>query len=119
VDLDGRRVVLSDGGAIPYDSLVVATGARHSYFGHDAWQPFAPGLKTIEDATEIRRRILIAFEAAEREADPTRRSEWMTFVVVGGGPPGHQGYRSLVPPRSVRADREVLDADQSPIRVPV
>ncbi|MGH3075617.1 MAG: NAD(P)/FAD-dependent oxidoreductase, partial [Gaiellales bacterium] len=88
VDLTGRHVLLSDGGAVAYDTLVVATGARHSYFGHEAWQPFAPGLKTIEDAIEIRRRILIAFEAAEREADPIRRSEWMTFVVVGGGPTG-------------------------------
>ena len=66
----------------------MATGARHAYFGHDEWAPLAPGLKTIEDATEIRRRILLAFEAAEREADPERRREWMTFVVVGGGPTG-------------------------------
>ena len=78
----------TDGLNLPYDTLIVATGARHSYFGHDEWAPFAPGLKTIDDATEIRRRILIAFEAAEREADPTRRREWMTFVVVGGGPTG-------------------------------
>ena len=83
-----RRIVLSDGGAIAYDTLVVATGARFSYFGHDDWAPFAPGLKSVDDALEIRRRILIAFEAAEREADPMRRAEWMTFVVVGGGPTG-------------------------------
>ena len=70
LDPEAREVVLSDGGPIPYDTLIVATGARHSYFGHDEWAPFAPGLKTIDDATEIRRRILIAFEAAEREADP-------------------------------------------------
>jgi NADH dehydrogenase len=83
-----REVQLSDGGPIPYDTLVVATGARHSYFGHDEWARFAPGLKSIDDATEIRRRILIAFEAAEREHVPERRREWMTFVVVGGGPTG-------------------------------
>ena len=83
-----RQVILSDGGTVGYDSLIVATGARHSYFGHEPWQPFAPGLKTIEDAIEIRRRILIAFEAAEREGDPARQLEWMTFVVVGGGPTG-------------------------------
>jgi NADH dehydrogenase len=88
LDVEGRRVLMSDGGPIAYDTLVVATGARHSYFGNDAWARFAPGLKSIDDATEIRRRILIAFEAAEREAVPERRREWMTFVVVGGGPTG-------------------------------
>jgi NADH dehydrogenase len=88
VDVDARRIVLSDGGPIDYDTLIVATGAQFSYFGHDDWARFAPGLKSIDDATDIRRRILIAFEAAEREADPERRAEWMTFVVVGGGPTG-------------------------------
>jgi len=81
-------VLLSDGGPIVYDTLVVATGARHSYFGHDDWAACAPGLKSIDDATAIRRQILIAFEAAEREHDPDRRRQWMTFVVVGGGPTG-------------------------------
>jgi NADH:ubiquinone reductase (H+-translocating) len=88
VDLDGRRVLLSDGGPIAYDTLIVATGASHAYFGHDEWAPVAPGLKTVEDATEIRRRILIAFEAAEREANPAVREAWMTFVIVGAGPTG-------------------------------
>jgi NADH:ubiquinone reductase (H+-translocating) len=88
VDTDRREVQLSDGGPIGYDTLVVATGARHSYFGHDEWARFAQGLKSIDDATEVRRRILIAFEAAEREHVPERRKEWMTFVVVGGGPTG-------------------------------
>ena len=90
VALDPVRgeVGLSDGGPIGYDSLIVATGVRHSYFGHEEWARDAPGLKSIDDATEIRRRILIAFEAAERESDPDRRAEWMTFVVVGGGPTG-------------------------------
>jgi NADH dehydrogenase len=88
LDPERRQVTMSDGGPIAYDTLIVATGVRHSYFGHDEWAPHAPGLKSIDDATEIRRRILIAFEAAEREADPVRRSEWMTFVVVGGGPTG-------------------------------
>jgi len=83
-----REVMLSDGGSVPYDSLIVATGAHFSYFGNEAWAPHAPGLKTIDDATEIRRRIFIAFEAAEREANPERRREWMTFVIVGGGPTG-------------------------------
>ena len=83
-----REVALSDGGPIGYDTLVVATGSRHSYFGHDEWARFAGGLKSIDDATRVRREILIAFEAAEREHVAERRHEWMTFVVVGGGPTG-------------------------------
>ena len=88
LDPERHEVLMSDGGPIGYDTLVVATGARHGYFGHDEWARFAPGLKSIDDATDIRRRILIAFEAAEREHVPERRREWMTFVVVGGGPTG-------------------------------
>src|SRR5919198_5557094 len=88
VDLAARRVVLERGGELGYDYLVLATGVTHSYFGHAAWEPLAPGLKTLEDALEIRRRILFAFEAAEREPDPERRRAWLTFVVVGGGPTG-------------------------------
>jgi NADH dehydrogenase len=87
VDVPGRRVVLSDG-SVPYDTLVVAAGARHHYFGHPEWEKLAPGLKTVEDATDMRRRILLAFEAAEREADPLRQQAWLTFVVVGAGPTG-------------------------------
>ncbi|HEV8095986.1 MAG TPA: NAD(P)/FAD-dependent oxidoreductase [Burkholderiales bacterium] len=83
-----RSVLLEDGAEIPYDQLIVATGATHSYFGNDAWAPFAPGLKTLEDAFEIRRRILFAYEHAEREADPVRRAAWLTFVVIGGGATG-------------------------------
>ncbi len=88
IDPEGRQVLMSDGGPLPYDTLVVATGARHSYFGNDDWAAHAPGLKSVDDATDIRRRILIAFEAAEREQNAERRQEWMTFVVVGGGPTG-------------------------------
>jgi NADH dehydrogenase len=95
LDPAAREVRLSDGGPIPYDSLVVATGAHHSYFGHEDWARFAPGLKSIDDATEIRRRILIAFEAAEREHNADLRREWMTFVVVGGGPTGVELAGSL------------------------
>ena len=69
-----RAVLLEDGGTIGYDTLVLATGARHAYFGHDEWEPYAPGLKTLEDATSIRRRILLSFERAERETDPERRA---------------------------------------------
>ena len=88
IDPDRREVILADGGPIAYDTLVVATGAHHTYFDHPEWAAIAPGLKTVEDATEIRRRILIAFEAAEREAVPAIRASWLMFVVVGGGPTG-------------------------------
>ncbi|NGN39735.1 NAD(P)/FAD-dependent oxidoreductase [Mesorhizobium sp. CGMCC 1.15528] len=88
VDPAGKRVLMEDGEAIPYDTLVLATGARHAYFGHDEWEPYAPGLKTLEDATTIRRRILMAFEKAERETDPERRRARLTFVIIGGGPTG-------------------------------
>ncbi len=87
VETDARRVVLLDG-AVGYDFLIVATGVTHSYFGHDEWSRYAPGLKTIEDALEMRRRILLAFEAAERETDRERQRAWLTLVVVGGGPTG-------------------------------
>jgi NADH dehydrogenase len=87
IDLAQRQVRLSDG-EIGYDTLIVATGARHHYFGHPEWESAAPGLKTIEDATEIRRRVLLAYEMAEREADPALRRALLTFVVVGAGPTG-------------------------------
>ena len=88
VDKDARQVRLDDGSTLPYDTLVLATGARHAYFGHDDWEPYAPGLKTLEDATTIRRRILIAFEKAEREQDERRRAALLTFVIIGAGPTG-------------------------------
>jgi NADH dehydrogenase len=86
--VDRKQVILEDGAPIAYDYLVVATGTTHSYFGHDDWAPFAPGLKTLADAIEIRRRVLLAFERAERETDPVRRAAWLTFVVIGGGATG-------------------------------
>jgi NADH dehydrogenase len=88
-DLDpARRHVLLTDGVVPYDTLIVALGSSHHYFGKDEWADLAPGLKTIEDALEMRRRILSAFEAAERERDPARAASLLTFVVVGGGPTG-------------------------------
>lgn len=87
LDLDKKEVVLADE-RVPYDSLLVATGARHHYFGHPEWEKVAPGLKTVEDATTIRRRVLSAFEEAEREDDPARVQALLTFAVVGGGPTG-------------------------------
>lgn len=88
VDAGRRKVLLEDGAEIAYDTLVLATGARHAYFGHDEWEPFAPGLKTLEDATTIRRRILLAFERAERETDPAKKAALLTFVIIGAGPTG-------------------------------
>jgi NADH dehydrogenase len=88
VDLRDRRLLLADGGELAYDHLIVAAGSTHSYFGNDAWAASAPGLKTLEDALRIRRRVLLAFEAAERENDPARRRDWLNLVVIGGGPTG-------------------------------
>jgi NADH:quinone reductase (non-electrogenic) len=88
IDAANKKVLLEDGTELGYDYLVVATGSMHSYFGNDAWAPYAPGLKTLEDALEIRRRILVAFERAERESDPAKRAPWLTFVVIGAGATG-------------------------------
>jgi len=88
VDLAARKVILENGEALAYDRLILATGARDSYFGHDDWARPAPGLKTLEDAFDIRRRVLLAFEHAERESDPAKRAAWLTFVVIGAGATG-------------------------------
>jgi NADH dehydrogenase len=87
IDVARRRVTIDDG-SLDYDYLIVATGATHSYFGRDDWAAAAPGLKSIEDALEIRRRILLAYEAAERETDPAAQRDWLTFAVIGAGPTG-------------------------------
>src|SRR5215813_10587670 len=86
VDAEARHVLLEDGRALPYDTLILATGARHAYFGHDEWEAYAPGLKTLEDAITIRRRVLLAFERAESEDDLERRAALLTFVIIGAGP---------------------------------
>src|SRR5678815_1831409 len=88
IDVDTRRVVLTDAESVAYDYLIVAPGASHTYFGHPEWESSAPGLKTLEDAYEIRRRVLLAFERAERETDAAKRAAWLTFVVIGGGATG-------------------------------
>lgn len=87
VDLNAKQVHLVDE-VVDYDQLILAPGVRHSYFGNGEWEPYAPGLKTLDDALEIRRRVLLAFEEAEREADPVAREAWLNFVVVGAGPTG-------------------------------
>lgn len=96
IDTAARQVTLEDGTQLPYDHLIVAAGSTHSYFGRDDWAALAPGLKTLEDAFEIRRRILMAFEYAERETDARRRQEWLTFTVIGGGATGVEMAGTLV-----------------------
>jgi len=88
IDVDKRELVLDDHSRVPWDTVIFATGSTHSYFGHPEWEAFAPGLKTVEDATEIRTRLLLAFERAESAADPAARRAYLTFVIVGGGPTG-------------------------------
>ena len=96
IDKVAQLVALEDGSRVPFDSLIIATGARHAYFGHDDWEPFAPGLKTLEDATAMRRRLLIAFEAAERETDPEKRRAFLTFAIIGAGPTGVELAGSII-----------------------
>jgi NADH dehydrogenase len=116
IDATGRRVILSDG-TLGYDTLVVATGSTHQYFGHDEWEKFAPGLKTIEDATAMRRRILLAFEAAERESDPEKLRAWMTFVIVGGGPTGAELAGALGEIAHDTLTHDFRDIDPSSARI--
>jgi len=110
VDVANRRLVLEDG-ELPYDYLVLATGATHSYFGHSDWEPHALGLKTVEDALEIRRRVLLAYERAERETDPAGRAALMTFAIVGGGPTGVElaGALAEIARRTLRHEFSNID----------
>ena len=116
IDVAARRVVLADG-ALAYDQLVLATGATHSYFGHDDWSAHAPGLKSIEDALEIRRRIFFAYEAAERETDPEARQAWLTFVIIGAGPTGAEMAGALAEISRHGMPREFRSIDPRNARV--
>jgi len=117
IDPDKREVVLDDHSRVPYDTVIFATGATHSYFGHPEWEPFAPGLKTVEDATEIRTRVLLAFERAEKNTDdPHARRANLTFVIVGGGPTGVElaGAIAEISRDTLRKDfRSINSADAS------
>jgi NADH:ubiquinone reductase (H+-translocating) len=117
IDVARRVVHLADGAEFSYDYLIVAAGTTHAYFGHDEWQRFAPGLKTIEDALEIRRRVLLAFERAERESDPARREALLTFVLVGGGPTGVElaGAMAEIARHSLAKDFRHIDPTSSTI----
>jgi NADH dehydrogenase len=116
VDTAAKAVVLEDG-RIPYDYLILAAGANHAYFGHDEWEPLAPGLKTLEEALDIRRRILMAFEEAERERDPDRRKALMTFVIVGGGPTGVEMAGAIAEIARVTLARDFRHIDTRDARV--
>ena len=117
IDVDARRIEVSDGASLDYDWLIVATGSKHAYFGHGDWEPDAPGLKTLEDAIAIRRRILIAFERAEREEDDRRRGELLTFVIVGGGPTGVElaGTLAEIARQTLRDEFRAIDTTRARI----
>lgn len=117
VDTAEKWVRTGDGETIPYDLLVLATGARHAYFGHDEWEPYAPGLKSLEDATKIRRRLLAAFEKAERLRDPAERSTYLTFVIVGGGPTGVELAGTIIELARDTLRREFRNFDTHDVRV--
>jgi NADH dehydrogenase len=115
IDAAARELRLADGGVVPYDHLIVAAGATHSYFGHDDWAAHAPGLKTLDDAFEIRRRVLLAFEQAERETDPRRQREGLSFVVIGGGPTGVEmaGTLAEIARHTLRGEFRRIDPSQA------
>jgi NADH dehydrogenase len=114
IDLAARTVRLDYERRLPFDYLVVATGSRHSYFGRDEWEPYAPGLKTLDDARQIRRRFLLALEEAEKSADPRLQSELMTFVIIGGGPTGVElaGVLPTIVRKGFRRDFRRIDLNK-------
>jgi NADH dehydrogenase len=117
IDTAARRITLDDRSTVDYDYLLVATGASHAYFGHPEWEPYAPGLKTLEDALEIRRRLLLAFEHAERTLDPARQQELLTFVIVGGGPTGVElaGTLAEMARRTLHAEFRAIDTTSTKV----
>jgi len=117
IDPENQQVILSGHEPIDYDTLIVATGVSHHYFGNDQWQFAAPGLKTIEDAIEIRRRIFMAFEAAEKETEPEKREAWLTFAIVGGGPTGVElaGAIAEIAHSSLQGDFRRIDTSHAKI----
>ena len=117
IDTAGKKVLWKGGGEVAYDYLIVATGATHSYFNHPEWSRFAPGLKTLEDALEMRKRIFFAFEAAEREQDPELHKAWLTFAIVGAGPTGVElaGTLAEIAKKTLARDFRTIDPTKSRI----
>ena len=117
VDAPGKALVLDDGSRLAFDYLILAPGAGHSYFGHDEWAPHAPGLKTLDDALAMRRRMLLAFEEAERERDPARRRHLLTFVLIGGGPTGVElaGALAEIARHTLREEFDTIDPESARI----
>jgi NADH dehydrogenase len=116
IDVNAKTIYIDEGSrAISYDFLIVAAGARHSYFGHPEWEQYAPGLKAIDDAREIRRRFLLAFEEAEKAETPEERTAWMTFVIVGGGPTGVElaGIMQDIASKALRRDFRHIDTNET------
>jgi NADH dehydrogenase len=119
IDVASRRLVLDDGDALGYDMLFLATGATHAYFGHDDWAPHAPGLKTLDDALHIRRRLLLAFERAEAANDPAERAAWLHFAIVGGGPTGVElaGTLAEIARHTLRNEFRRIDPAEAKVRL--
>jgi NADH dehydrogenase len=119
LDVANKRVTLDDGDALAYDALLLATGATHAYFGHDEWAPNAPGLKTLDDALHIRRRLLLAFERAEAENDPATRAAWLHFAIVGGGPTGVElaGTLAEIARHTLRSEFRRIDPAEARVRL--
>jgi NADH dehydrogenase len=117
IDPDQQQVIFKRGKKVPYDSLIIATGGAHHYFGNDEWEKFAPSIKTLEDALEVRRRIFLAFEAAEKEPDPVKRQAMMTFLVVGGGPTGVElaGALADLAYSTLKSDFRTIDTHETKI----
>jgi len=114
-----KHVVLADGTTIAFDSLLLATGATHAYFGHDEWARHAPGLKTLDDALQLRRHLLLAFERAEAETDPEKRAAWLSFAIVGGGPTGVElaGTLAEIARHTLKNEFRRIDPSQARVRL--
>ena len=119
IDAAQRRVTLADGNAIAYDTLLLASGATHSYFGHDAWAAHAPGLKTVDDALQLRRKLLLAFEHAEAANDPEAQAAWLSFAIIGGGPTGVElaGTLAEIARHTLRNEFRHIDPRQAQVRL--